>query len=147
MLTLSRTLAIALLCTQTFLAAAEGPALDATKYAQDTPQHTIGSIIKALEAKDQAYWYTHLITPSASKLLVEKHGSIEKVVASKSDEKYAIQFLGICALMKTMLEANKITEGKNADVPWVRFHHEESILQLEKQPDGRWCMNPAVKKE
>ena len=120
--------------------AAETP-LNAEKYPQDTPQKALASLIKSLEAKDYGYWVSHLMTPTDSKVLLDKQGSLEKAVAFLSDEKHSKMMNDNKERMQKMLDANKTTEGDENGVKWVRFHLEEKELQLEKQADGRWCMN------
>ena len=120
--------------------AADTP-LNAEKYPQDTPQKALTSLIKSLESKDYGYWVSNLMTPADSKVLLEKHGSLEKAVAFLADEKHSKMMNDNKERMQKMLDANKTTEGDENGVKWVRFHLEEKELQLEKQTDGRWCMN------
>jgi len=123
------------------------PQLDAAKYPQDTPQKALGSLVKALEARDLSYWIAHLITPADTKRLIEKHGGLEGAVRKNSDEKHAARLQDQLALMKQMLAGNAPTEGQENGVQWARFRVEQRVLQFEKQPDGRWCMNARVTSE
>jgi hypothetical protein len=126
--------------------AGDAPALDSASYPQDTPQKALGSIVKALEANDFKYWVSNLITPEESKRLIEKHGSIAKVAEANSDEKHAAKIKAQVELMKKLLTANKTTEGDDHGTKWVKFQLDDNVLQLEKQSDGRWCMNPRAGK-
>src|SRR5262249_48537011 len=101
--------------------AAEGPALDTTTYPQDTPQKALDSIIKALEGSEIKYWIANLITPTESKRLVEKHGSIAKAAEANSDEKHASKIKAQVEIMKKLLAANKTTEGDEKGLKWVKF--------------------------
>ena len=65
--------------------AADAPALDALKYPQDTPQNALKSIIAAFEAKDFAYWLSHLLRPEDSARIIEKNGGLDKAVANNAD--------------------------------------------------------------
>jgi hypothetical protein len=121
--------------------AADGPAVDAAAYPQDTPQKALGSIIKALENNDFKYWISNLIIPAESKRLIEKHGSIAKAAEANSDDKHAAKIKAQVEIMKKLLAANKTTEGDEKGLKWVKFQLDDNVLQLEKQSDGRWCMN------
>jgi len=125
--------------------ASKPPQLDAEKYPQDTPMKALGSLIKALEARDMAYWITHLLVPATNKRLMEKYGSLEKAVEANADPKRAARLTEQLALMKQMLAGPPPTEGEDNGVKWARFKVDQTVLQLEKQPDGRWCMNTRVK--
>jgi hypothetical protein len=138
---------IALLLGTLSVLAADGPALDLQKYPQNTPKDTLSSIISALENRDFQYWIAQLIAPEDAKKLAEKYGSIEKAAAANADEKYMARVANQCETMKKMLEDNKTSEGEENGVKWVRYHYDKKILQLEKQADGRWCMNPRVSAE
>jgi len=120
------------------------PALDAGKYPQSTPAEALVSIIKALETRDLAYWVGNLILPSDTKRLVEKHGSVENVAARNADPARASKLKSQCELMKKLLETNKTTQGETDGMKWVRYHSDATILQFEKQADGRWYMNTRV---
>ena len=119
------------------------PQLDAAKYPQDTPQKALESLIKALEAKDVSYWIAYLITPADTKRLVEKHGSLEGVVNANADEKRAARLITQLELMRKMA-GKPPEEGEENGVKIARFQAEQKVLQLEKQADGRWCMNIRV---
>ena len=45
--------------------AEEAPKLDAAKYPQDTPEHALESVVKALEAEDFGYWLSYIVTPDS----------------------------------------------------------------------------------
>jgi hypothetical protein len=133
----------------TLALAADGPALDAAKYPQDTPQNAANSIIKAIDANDLEYWVAHLVTPADTKRRVEKNGSIAQA-AKNYAEKQSKQLKAMRDVIEKMLKESKPTEGEENGVKWVRFQLEEKLLQFEKQSDGRWCMNTrvnAVKKD
>jgi hypothetical protein len=142
-MTFMRTFFVGLLitCASASLLAADSPTLDAAKYPQDTPQKALSSLVKCLGAKDYAYWIGHLITPADAKTTIEKHGTLEKAVEFLSDEKHSAQMQERKELMQKMLDANSSTEGEDNGVKWTRFQSEGRVLQLEKQADGRWCMN------
>lgn len=124
--------------------AAEGPALDAAKYPQETPQQALRSLIKALEARDFSYWISFLIVPADTKRLVERHGSLEKAAQANADEKLAPRLRAQVALLKEMLAGKAPAEGEDHGAPCARFQVGQTVLQLEKQADGRWCMNTGV---
>ena len=119
-------------------------ARDADKYPQDTPQKALTSIISALEGKNSEYWLTWLVTPESSNHVKEKYGSIEKAIAVHRDEHHAEMIKQRHELMKKMLAENKTTEGEENGVKWTRFHADDKVLELDLQPDGRWCMNMHV---
>ena len=129
-----------------FTEAADTPALDCAKYPQDTPQKALASLIKALEAEDYVYSISFLLAPQSTQRLGAKYDSVEKAAAANREPERQQRRKAQCELMKKMLEANATTEGEENGVKWVRFKHEDSVLQLEKQPDGRWCMNTQVGK-
>ena len=124
--------------------AADTP-LDAHKYPQDTPKKTLTSIVKALEKRDFEYWIVWLIVPEDTKKLIAKHGSLEAVVLMNADDKHAPRIKQQIEIIRDMLKADKVTEGTENGVTWVRYADDNKILQLEKQPDGRWCMNTKIK--
>lgn len=132
-----------LMLTACAASGAETP-LSPEKYPQDTPQKALASLVKCLDGKDYGYWISHLMTPQDGKGFLDKHGSLEKAVAFLSDEKHAKMMSDNKDRMQKMLDANKTTEGDENGVKWVRFHLDEKELQLEKQADGRWCMNTRV---
>ena len=120
--------------------------LDANKYPQDTPKKTLTSIVKALEKRDFEYWIVHLIVPEDTKKLVAKHGSLESVVLMNADDKHAPRIKQQIEIIRDMLKADKVTLGIENGVKWVRYTDDNKVLQLEKQPDGRWCMNTKIAK-
>ena len=121
---------------------ANAPKLDPEKYPQDTPQHALESLIKALDSKDYAYWMVHLMTPFDSNSLLNKHeNSVEKAAAFFSVEKRAALLKDSHDLMQKMLDANKTSEGEEQGVKYARYEADGKMLQLEKEADGRWCMN------
>jgi hypothetical protein len=124
--------------------AAEGPPVDAVKYPQDTPKKALQSILRALEKRDFDYWIVWLICPENTKHLIKKHGSIAAVSLMNSDDRHRPRIEQQISAIKEMLKADKVTEGATNGVTWVRYHDEERVLQLEKQPDGRWSMNTHV---
>ncbi|MCY3024640.1 MAG: hypothetical protein NTW87_37180 [Planctomycetota bacterium] len=124
--------------------AAERPALDATKYPQDTPQKALSSLIKALETRDLYYWLAHLVIPEDSKRLTEKYGSLDKAVEVNADEKNAERLKTQCTWMKKLLSSGTMTEGEENGVKWARYQLGDRVLQLDKQADGRWCMRTRV---
>ena len=126
--------------------AAQAPRLNAARYPQDTPQKALESLIKALEAKDIPYWIAFLITPDDAKRLIEKHGSLEGVVNANADERRAARLKTQLELMKQMA-GKPPEEGEEHGVKFARFQAEQKVLQLDKQADGRWCMNIRVSRQ
>lgn len=122
------------------------PALDPVKYPQDTPQNAIQSIMKALEAKDFAYWIANLIIPEDSARITEKHGGLDKAVALNGDPKYVERRGKMLETMKT-LSAAKLTELEKDGKKIARFIGTGQVLQFEQQADKRWCMNIRVTTE
>lgn len=120
------------------------PARNAEKYPQDTPRKALASLCKALEARDIEYWIAHLIAPEDTKRLVERWGSIASAALMNADNKHAERVKKQCELMKKMLDEERTTSGEEKGAKWVRFHSGQTALQLELQPDGRWCMNTRV---
>ena len=123
--------------------AADGPALDAAKYPQDTPHNALSSIVNLLEHEEYAYWITWLMTAEDLKRLVAKHGSVEKT-AEHFKVNRAAHMKQRCELMKKMLAENNTTNGESNGTKWVRFQSDEKVLQFELQPDGTWRMNTTV---
>jgi len=117
------------------------PPLNAEKYPQDTPKNTLNSILKALEKRDFEYWIVWLIIPDDTKKLIDKHGSLAAVSLMNADDKHTPRIKRQMDAITTMLKLDKMTEGTENGVQYVRFHDDKKILQLEKQPDGRWSMN------
>jgi hypothetical protein len=126
--------------------AADAPALDAAKYPQDTPQNALKSIIAAFEAKDFAYWLTHLLRPEDSARIIEKNGGLDKAVANNADPAKASRREAQLATMKKILAA-KTSEGERNGIKFFRFIDEGKVAQFEQQADKRWCMNIRVSSE
>ena len=131
--------AVSLLCAASW--SAESPKLDAAKYPQDTPKKAMQSILKALEARDFEYWIVWLINPDDTKKLIEKHGSLAAVSLMNADDKHAPRIKRQIDAINEILKNDNFAEGTENGVTYVRFQTEKKILQMEKQPDGRWCMN------
>jgi hypothetical protein len=123
--------------------ASDAPPLDAVKYPQDTPQSAIASIIKALEARDFAYWLGNMILPEESAHIAEKHGGLDKAAAATAEEKNAGKIAMRIALLHN-LEKGKTGETERDGVKLFRFYFEKSVLQLEQQPDKLWRMNAHI---
>ena len=104
------------------------------------------AIVKALEKRDYEYWIVHLIVPEDTKKLVAKHGSLESVVLMNADDKHAPRIKQQIEIIRDMLKADKVPLGIENGVKWVRYTDDNKVLQLEKQPDGRWCMNTKIAK-
>jgi hypothetical protein len=128
------------------LRGAESAPLDSNKYPQDTPKKALNSIIKALEKRDFEYWITWLIVPEATKRLVAKHGSLASAALMNADDKHTPRIKQQIEVIHEMLKADKTTEGSENGVKWVRYQDDDKVLQLEQQPDGRWCMNTKIAK-
>jgi hypothetical protein len=43
-----------------------------------------------------------------------------------------------------MLKSDNTTTGETDGVKWCRYKDGEKVLQLDQQPDGRWCMNTRI---
>ncbi|HYF52385.1 MAG TPA: hypothetical protein VEJ63_23465 [Planctomycetota bacterium] len=123
-------------------AADETPAADAAKYPQDTPQKALDSIIKALEAKDYAYYISFMVLPVDKERMLKKHGSVQKYAESKADASQAAGMKNMVDVLKSLQKDGKTSEGTHEDkTAWTRFESGKEKLQLEKQADGRWVMN------
>lgn len=125
----------------------EGVALDAGKYPQDTPKKALTSILKALDKRDFEYWILHLIVPADSKRIIAKHGSLASATLMNADDKHKDRIQEQMQVIREMLKADKTTEGTTEGVKWIRYMDDEKVLQLDQQPDGRWCMNTRITKE
>jgi isocitrate lyase len=119
-------------------------ALDATAYPQDTPKRALESLVKALEKRDLEYWIAHLISPRDRERLKEKHGGLQQAVEANSGAQHLERIKAQCEVMRQMLADGELKEGEDAGVKWARFKSGQRVLQLERQPDGRWCMNTRV---
>jgi hypothetical protein len=117
------------------------PPLNAEKYPQDTPKNALNSILKALEKRDFDYWIVWLIIPDDTKKLIDKHGSLAAVSLMNADDKHTPRIKRQIDAITQMLKIDKMTEGVENGVTYVRYHDDKKILQMEKQPDGRWSMN------
>jgi hypothetical protein len=123
------------------------PALDQIKYPQDTPEKALTSIVQSLSFMDIGYWFSWQIRPQDSKWWMDKYGGIEKLVRAKSNEKSIVQFVATKQFMQLMQKTNQTSQGVENGASWFRFHNGKTVVQFEKQSDGRWCMNPYVKVE
>jgi len=141
MLKLISTILLAALALCPLLHAADDPALDAAKYPQDTPQKAIESIIKALDAKDFAYYVTHLILPADRERLLKKYGTAENYAAAKSEAAQVAAMQAMSDVLKGLQKDSKLSEGEAGGAKWTRFESKKERLQLEKVADGRWAMN------
>lgn len=128
------------------LYAGDGPALDAVKYPQDTPQNALQTIMKALEAKDYAYWIANLIIPDDSKRIIEKHGGLDKAVAFNGDPARVDKRAKHIEAMKE-LATGTVSEVEKDGKKLTRFIKNGQVIQFEQQPDKRWCMNVRVTTE
>ncbi len=136
---------VMLACLAVTAWSADAPALDAAKYPQDTPQNTLNSVIKAMEGKDFAYWVTWLVIPADKERLLTKYKTVDAIVEVNAQPKRAEKVAAQCVIMKNLLKESKTSEGDENGVKWYRFQgNDKVLLQLEKQADGRWCMNNRV---
>jgi hypothetical protein len=120
---------------------------DAVKYPQDTPEHALDSIAKAIEAKELGYWIAHLVTPDHTQRMIEKYKSIEAAVAANIDDPKKVEGRKhLLEAIRAMQADKKTSEGEENGKKWFRFMRTENeFIQLEKQADGRWCMNPRAR--
>lgn len=128
------------------LFAGDAPALDAQKYPQDTPQNALQSIMKALDAKDYAYWIANLIIPDDSKRITEKHGGLEKAVAYNGDPVRVDKRAKQLEAMRDLI-SGAVSEVEKDGKKITRFIKNGQVIQFEQQPDKRWCMNIRVTTE
>lgn len=135
---------LVLILAATSANAAEGAQLDANKYPQETPKKTLNSILKALDKRDFEYWIQYLIVPADSKRIIAKHGSLASAVLMNADDKHTARIQQQMEVIREMLKADSSTEGTDNGVKWTRFKDGDKILQLDQQPDGRWCMNTRI---
>jgi len=126
--------------------APKAPQLNAAKYPQDTPQKALESLIQALETKDLSYWIAFLIAPADTKRLVEKHGSLEGAANANADERRSARLKAQLEVMRKMA-GKPPEEGEENGVKFARYQVDQKVLQLEKQADGRWCMNIRVSRK
>jgi len=120
--------------------------LDAEKYPQETPRKSVASIVKALESRDFDYWISWLVTPAAKERLITQHGSLNSAVIFNADDKHIPRIKAQTETIKKLIGVNKTSEGVNDGVTWFRYSDEDLVLQFERQPDGRWCMNTKIAK-
>jgi len=141
-------LCLAAMCLLTAAYGAEEIKLDLTKYPQDTPEHTMSSMVKALETDNAlGYWISYLVTPDHTQRMIEKYKTIDAAVAANQDEKHVNGRKQLVESIKKMLEAKTTSEGEANGVKWFCYKLGDSLMvQLEKQKDGRWCMNPRAQK-
>jgi hypothetical protein len=127
--------------------AEETPKLDPVKYPQDTPENALASVIKALEAEDYGYWLTWIVTPDSTARTLEKFKTLDAAIADSKTN--AAKIAGRKALLESIKKGQKekkTTEGTDKGVAWFRFLNPDGeFVQLEKQPAGRWCMNPRAR--
>ena len=121
---------------------------DAAKYPQDTPEKAFESIAKALEANDLAYQIAWLSTPDFTQRMLDKYKSVDAAVAAnQGDDKVK----GRQVMLKTIREmqtAKLTTQGEVHGVKWFCYRlGDNQLIQLERQKDGRWCMNPKVRQK
>ncbi|MEI6233341.1 MAG: hypothetical protein WCT04_09825 [Planctomycetota bacterium] len=122
-------------------------ALDPKKYPQDTPEHALESLAKAIESDDLAYWYAWLYTPDRIFTNMQKYKTIEACVkANKTPERTASRVVLLDAIRKTQL--NKTSDHGTIKITNVKWHSfispdgkELMFLQL---ADGRWCWDASV---
>ena len=92
-----------------------------------------------------------MIVTSNKEWLLNKYQTLDKIAEKNNEPAAAEKITKQGATLKQMLKDNQTTEGEEKGVSWVRFHTtglaEKLVLQLEKQPDGRWAMNTRVTKE
>ena len=133
--------ALVLLLLVASLNAAEGLALDATKYPQDTPVKSLESMVKALEGQDYGYYISYMVLPDDNKRVLSKYGSLEKYVESKKAPEGAPGMAAMASVMKKLLAEAKPQEGEVDGIKWARFEGDGQLLLLQKLQDGRWVMN------
>jgi len=125
--------------------ALDAPEVDAKKYPQDTPRNALGSIVKSMDAKDYAYWVTWLIVPPERDRILQKYKNLDGLIAVNAEPKRADAIKAQSEVMKKLLASDAMTEGEAGGVKWARFTLAEVVLQVEKQPDGRWVMNTKIR--
>jgi hypothetical protein len=138
---------IAPLCAALFCLvarAADGPALDAAKYPQDTPEKALDSVAKSLEASDLAYWNTYLATPDQLQRMLAKYKTLDAMVAANIDDPKKIAGRKkLVAFLRKMQADKKAPEFLNKEMTATRFNGDHGMfVQFELQPDKRWCFDP-----
>jgi hypothetical protein len=120
--------------------AADEPALDATKYPQDTPQNAVASLIKALDSKDYGYYLAWLLTPGDKERILKKYGTVAKYVEAKSDAEQSAAMKKMADTLRVIEKEGKQTTGETGGAKWTQFSAGKERLHLDLK-DGRWLMN------
>ncbi|HLX65259.1 MAG TPA: hypothetical protein VKX17_28580 [Planctomycetota bacterium] len=126
--------------------ALDEPKPDPEKYPQDTAEHALDTMAKALEAEDYAYFITWVVTPDSTKRTLDKYKTLEAAVAASKTEPAKVEGRKTTLALIAKIDKSKKVEGKDGDIAYVRFSiDDKSFMQFEKQAGGRWCFNPRAR--
>jgi hypothetical protein len=110
-------------------------------YPQDTPQNAAGSIVKALEAADYAYFARWLLVPEGRDRLLTKWKSFANYEAEKKKPEIRGAMDDLARKMKEVISKSPVLEGEQDGVKWVHLETPGVLgIHLELR-DGRWALN------
>ena len=120
--------------------------LDVVKYPQDTPEHAVESLAKALENDDLGYQIAWLATPDFTYRMIDKYKTIAAAVAANQDPVKVAGRKQVLDAVKKAQAKKDVSHGKVNGTPFFLFALDDSkFLQFEQQPDKRWCWNSRIR--